>query len=248
MIHPSLGLPTNASLLEYLIWITSIFPISYTLLSIIEHLQIHGNRTHFSSTREVGLGKTTRVPKAKRILRRVGGGSSALPFTWLPPLFAILSYPATSTTTGHFGPPDWTDTFAIVHTPRNSALECYLFRFLGILMAFAAFLWWRWTQSTFTPPPDSSPPVAERRRLSRLGPYGITRHPLYSALTLMIWSYPFLYNNWLFGVTGWMMVRIWVQKIRKEEEVRKRVGGDGDGEAWRRYVRRVMWKLVPGVW
>ena len=75
------------------------------------------------------------------------------------------------------------------------------------------------------------------------GPYALVRHPMYSAMTVMIiFSALALGSVWAL-LPAALFVLLLVARIRNEEQVlRRELAGYGD------YCQTVKYRLVPGVW
>jgi protein-S-isoprenylcysteine O-methyltransferase Ste14 len=77
------------------------------------------------------------------------------------------------------------------------------------------------------------------------GPYAVVRHPSYTGLALVCLGFGLMLGNWLALVVVVVIPIVGlVVRIRVEE----RMLAEGIGEAYRRYLARVRFRLVPFVW
>lgn len=108
---------------------------------------------------------------------------------------------------------------------------------LGLLLMFLAVL-----QNAYAAPVVTA--QAERHpRLIDTGLYGVLRHPLYLGLLLMLagmalWLESAASLITLVGVGGLLVARLWVE----EQNLRRTLPG------YVEYMKRVRYRLVPGVW
>jgi protein-S-isoprenylcysteine O-methyltransferase Ste14 len=109
---------------------------------------------------------------------------------------------------------------------------------VGFWIQIVGLLLWAWALSRLA---RSFGVVPADRGLVTAGPYGVVRHPLYSAY--IVGGLGYLIQSlsvWNVGIdliaVGWQLVR-----IRAEE-------GHLAGRACEAYRARVPWRLCPGVW
>jgi protein-S-isoprenylcysteine O-methyltransferase Ste14 len=114
----------------------------------------------------------------------------------------------------------------------------------GALLLCASFFLF---QATFRANPYLSPAVRIQtdrgHRLVDTGPYRFVRHPMYAAFamyapgtSLLLGSYWGLFGALLLnGITAW-------RAVREERVLREKLPGYDE------YVRRVRYRLIPGVW
>lgn len=85
--------------------------------------------------------------------------------------------------------------------------------------------------------------VQENQRVIDTGLYGIVRHPMYTATTLLFLSMPLVLGSWVaFGIML-LYVPLVVRRIRNEE----RVLAEGL-EGYAEYMQRVRYRLIPHLW
>lgn len=85
--------------------------------------------------------------------------------------------------------------------------------------------------------------VQENQRVVDTGLYGIVRHPMYTATTLLFLSMPLALGSWVaFGIML-LYIPLIAQRIRNEERVLS-AGLEGYDD----YLKRVKWRLIPWVW
>jgi len=84
---------------------------------------------------------------------------------------------------------------------------------------------------------------AERRqRVVDTGPYAIVRHPMYAAAVLYLVGMPLLLGSW-YGLLGVpLMIAAMAPRAVLERLLERELPGYSD------YMRRVRYRLVPGVW
>ena len=75
------------------------------------------------------------------------------------------------------------------------------------------------------------------------GPYRFVRHPMYAGAILYLVGSPLLLGSWLGLLTVPLLIAGFALRIGYEEDVlRRELAGYED------YMKRVRWRLVPGVW
>ncbi len=85
--------------------------------------------------------------------------------------------------------------------------------------------------------------VQENQRVVDTGLYGIVRHPMYTATTLLFLSMPLVLGSWVaFGIML-LYIPLIAQRIRNEERVLS-AGLEGYDD----YLKRVKYRLIPWVW
>jgi protein-S-isoprenylcysteine O-methyltransferase Ste14 len=90
---------------------------------------------------------------------------------------------------------------------------------------------------------DGTARIQADQRVVSSGPYGIVRHPGYSALVLWALSGPMLLGSAVafvpaLAAAAWVVVRTMLE----DRMLREELPGYGD------YARLVPWRLVPRVW
>lgn len=87
-----------------------------------------------------------------------------------------------------------------------------------------------------------APALPTETSFTTRGPYGVVRHPIYSAWLLLVWASPEMTaTQAVFAAASSAYL---VLAIPLEERSLERCGG----VAYRRYKAHVRWKLVPGVY
>ena len=85
--------------------------------------------------------------------------------------------------------------------------------------------------------------VQEHQQVIDTGLYGIVRHPMYSAVSLLYLSIPFVLGSWCALVTMIPCIVMLTLRIKNEEQVlTEGLAGYAD------YTRRVRYRLIPFIW
>ena len=85
--------------------------------------------------------------------------------------------------------------------------------------------------------------VQENQKVIDTGLYGIIRHPMYFATTLLFLSFPIVLGSWISFVIFCFFPFVLVKRIKNEEAVLER-GLDG----YKEYKQKVKYKMIPFVW
>jgi phospholipid methyltransferase len=85
--------------------------------------------------------------------------------------------------------------------------------------------------------------VEERQPVVSTGPYAYVRHPMYSGALLLVAAMPLALGSWLgvFLIVPFLPILVW--RILDEENFLER-----NLSGYAEYMRRVQYRLVPGVW
>jgi protein-S-isoprenylcysteine O-methyltransferase Ste14 len=87
--------------------------------------------------------------------------------------------------------------------------------------------------------------VQEERgqRVIDTGPYALVRHPMYAAAILYLVGMPFLLGSWI----GVLFVPVYIAGVAPRAMAEERLLAH-DLPGYAEYMRRVRWRLVPGLW
>ncbi len=85
--------------------------------------------------------------------------------------------------------------------------------------------------------------IADGQTVISTGPYAVVRHPMYVASFFIFLATPIALGSWWALVGMLPQVWVYVARIRHEEAVLAR-----DLPGYTDYMRRVRWRLIPGVW
>lgn len=85
--------------------------------------------------------------------------------------------------------------------------------------------------------------IQENQKVIDTGLYGVVRHPMYLAVTLLFLTIPLVLGSWPCFVLFLCTPALLVVRIRNEEQVLER-GLPGYTE----YQQRVRWRLIPFIW
>jgi len=115
---------------------------------------------------------------------------------------------------------------------------------LGGLLVVAGFLA---TMLVFRENSFAAPVVrvqAERgQRVVDTGPYAIVRHPMYASAVVYLVGMPLLLGSWLGLLVVPLMIAAMAPRAVMEERLLER-----ELPGYAEYVRRVRYRLVPGLW
>jgi protein-S-isoprenylcysteine O-methyltransferase Ste14 len=85
--------------------------------------------------------------------------------------------------------------------------------------------------------------VEERQKVITTGPYAMVRHPMYVAVMIMFGLTPLALGSYWAVVPALSLILVLVARIRNEEKVLA-----DELAGYREYMRRVKFRLVPGIW
>jgi protein-S-isoprenylcysteine O-methyltransferase Ste14 len=87
--------------------------------------------------------------------------------------------------------------------------------------------------------------VQEERgqRVIDTGPYAVVRHPMYAAAMLYLAGMPFLLGSWI----GLLFVPVYIAGVAPRAVAEERLLAR-DLSGYVDYMKRVRWRLIPGVW
>lgn len=83
----------------------------------------------------------------------------------------------------------------------------------------------------------------EGQKLVDTGPYGLVRHPMYSAIIVMYLAMPVALGSWWGLIPALATVPMLVARTVDEEKMLV-----GDLPGYVEYRQRVRWRIVPGIW
>jgi protein-S-isoprenylcysteine O-methyltransferase Ste14 len=79
------------------------------------------------------------------------------------------------------------------------------------------------------------------------GVYGVVRHPIYSALLLLVLGWALVSSPWVLLVLAALAVELDLKRQVEEDFLARRYDGVADHDSYTVYRRRVPWALVPWV-
>lgn len=85
--------------------------------------------------------------------------------------------------------------------------------------------------------------VQENQKVIDTGLYGIVRHPMYFATTLLFLSFPIILGSWISFAIFCFFPFLLVKRIKNEEEVLEK-----GLEGYKEYKQKVKYRMVPFVW
>jgi len=85
--------------------------------------------------------------------------------------------------------------------------------------------------------------VQENQKVINTGLYGIVRHPMYFATTLLFLSFPIVLGSWISFAIFCFFPFLLVKRIKNEEEVLEK-----GLEGYKEYKQKVKYRMIPFVW
>jgi protein-S-isoprenylcysteine O-methyltransferase Ste14 len=85
--------------------------------------------------------------------------------------------------------------------------------------------------------------VGAAQRVISTGPYGLVRHPMYAGAIPLFLATPLALGSWWALIPAAGLAAVVVLRLRKEEDFLAR-----DLPGYADYMRRVRFRLVPGIW
>ena len=85
--------------------------------------------------------------------------------------------------------------------------------------------------------------VQENQKVIDTGLYGIVRHPMYFATTLLFLSFPIILGAWISFAIFCFFPFLLVKRIKNEEEVLEK-----GLEGYKEYKQKVKYRMIPFVW
>ena len=85
--------------------------------------------------------------------------------------------------------------------------------------------------------------VQENQKVIDTGLYGIVRHPMYFATTVLFLSFPVVLGSWFSFAIFCFFPLILAKRIKNEEEVL-----ENGLEGYKEYKQKVKYKMIPFVW
>ena len=85
--------------------------------------------------------------------------------------------------------------------------------------------------------------VQENQKVIDTGLYGIVRHPMYFATTLLFLSFPIILGSWISFAVFCFFPFILVKRIKNEEQVL-----ENGLEGYKEYKQKVKYRIIPFIW
>ena len=85
--------------------------------------------------------------------------------------------------------------------------------------------------------------VQENQKVIDTGLYGVVRHPMYFATTIMFLSFPIVLGSWIFFFIFLVYPILMVKRIKNEELVLEQ-GLQG----YKEYKQKVKYRMIPFIW
>ena len=85
--------------------------------------------------------------------------------------------------------------------------------------------------------------VQENQKVIDTGLYGIVRHPMYFATTLLFLSFPIVLGSWFSFAMFCFFPFLLVKRIKNEEEVL-----ENGLEGYKEYKQKIKYRMIPFVW
>jgi protein-S-isoprenylcysteine O-methyltransferase Ste14 len=85
--------------------------------------------------------------------------------------------------------------------------------------------------------------VQKNQKVIDTGLYGIVRHPMYFATTLLFLSFPVVLGSWFSFAIFCFFPFVLVKRIQNEEEVL-----ENGLKGYKEYKQKVKYRMIPFVW
>ena len=85
--------------------------------------------------------------------------------------------------------------------------------------------------------------IQENQKVIDTGLYGIVRHPMYFATTILFLSFPIVLGSWFSFVIFCFFPFVLVKRIKNEEEVLEK-----GLEGYKEYKQKVKYRMIPFIW
>ncbi|MBQ2836380.1 MAG: isoprenylcysteine carboxylmethyltransferase family protein [Clostridia bacterium] len=85
--------------------------------------------------------------------------------------------------------------------------------------------------------------VQENQKVIDTGLYGIVRHPMYFATTLLFLSFPIILGSWISFAIFCLFPFLLIKRIKNEEEVLEK-----GLEGYKEYKQKVKYRMIPFIW
>ena len=85
--------------------------------------------------------------------------------------------------------------------------------------------------------------VERGHELITTGPYAFVRHPMYSAVIVMLLAFPIALGSWIALAPAVAMTLLWIVRTALEDRTLHQELADDPA-----YAQRTRYRLVPGIW
>lgn len=85
--------------------------------------------------------------------------------------------------------------------------------------------------------------IQENQKVIDTGLYGLVRHPMYFATTMLFLSFPIVLGSWFSFAIFCFFPFVLVKRIKNEEEILEK-----GLEGYKEYKQKVKYKMIPFVW
>lgn len=108
-----------------------------------------------------------------------------------------------------------------------------------VLTGYLVFVWVLLTNSYLSRVVE----VDAGQKVITTGPYAIVRHPMYAGISLLYIASPVALGSWWALIPALFIIPLLIARIRNEEQVLLH-----DLPGYEDYMRKVKYRLLPGVW
>jgi len=114
---------------------------------------------------------------------------------------------------------------------------------VGFVISTVAYLLPIWALFQNVPSLTTQVGIEKNMKICSTGPYAIIRHPIYAGGIMSFIGNPLLFGSWLALIPGFLLILIILRRtVLEDRDLQTEV------PAYREYVRKVRFKLVPGIW
>lgn len=119
----------------------------------------------------------------------------------------------------------------------------FLLQVLGFVMSLVGYVLGVWALFQNVPSLTTKVGIEKNMKICSTGPYAYIRHPMYAGVIIGFIGNPLLFGSYLALIPGFLLILIIIYRtIFEDRDLQAEV------PAYRNYVKKVKFRLVPWVW